>query len=51
MSFIDIVLRIAAVAGFLLLIPIVFASFIELVADRGEKSFRRYTQPSDQCRI
>ena len=42
MSVLDIVLRLGAVAAFLLLIPIVFATFVELVADRDEKSYRRY---------
>ena len=46
MSALDIALRLAALAGFLLLIPIAFASFVELLADRGERSHRRRGQMS-----
>lgn len=42
MSAIDIILKLSLVAGALLFVPVMGAAFIEMIAARGEKVYRRY---------
>lgn len=41
MTFISLVLQIAMLTGVLLLVPVIFAAFADVIADLGERRMRR----------